>query len=142
MTDIIDVKNSIKAILLGDAEVSSLVGSKIHVGWLQRPLNLPCITITDTMENGQVGMLGGGKDEYTSTVQVDVWSGKSPLERDQIAKAVKAALGKKANFENMQSSGFILSSPTIRVLDELDVKPIIYRKSMSFTVLYFTDNYA
>jgi len=142
MTDIIDVKNSIKTILLGDAEVSSLVGSKIHVGWLQRPLNLPCITITDTMENGQVGMLGGEKDEYTSTVQVDVWSGKSPLERDQIAKAVKAALGKKANFETMQSSGFILSSPTIRVLDELDVKPIIYRKSMSFTVLYFTDNYA
>jgi len=87
-------------------------------------------------------MLGGEKDEYHGTVQVDVWSQEGPLERDQLAKAVKDALCNKTNFQAMQSSGFVLGSPVVRALDELDRKPPLYRKSLSFTVLYFTDSYA
>ena len=141
MTDIIDIKEKVRSILLNDPEVSNLVGSRVYIGWFQRNFQLPCITICDVSEKGEVGMLGGERDEYHSTVQVDVWSKNGPLERDQIAKAIKNALGKKANFEDMQSSGFILGSPTIRTLDELDVKPPIYRKSLRFTVLYWTDRY-
>jgi len=142
MTDIIDVKEKVRSVLLNDPEVSSLVGSRVYVGWFERSFRLPCVTIYDVSENGEPAGLGGEMDEYAGTVQVDVWSSKGPLERDQLAKAVKAALGKKANFQNMQSSGFMLGSPAVRSLDELDVKPPIYRKSLQFTVLYWTDSYA
>jgi len=114
----------------------------VYIGWFERRYRLPCVTIVDPIENGEVGMLGGEKDEYYGTVQVDVWSGKGPLERDQLAKAVKAALGSKTNFQSMQASGFVLGSPAVRSLDELDRKPPLYRKSLSFTVHYFTDSYA
>lgn len=142
MTDIIDVKKKIRAVLLADSIVSGYVGSRIYIGWFMRRYRLPCITIVDTSETGDVGMLGGEKDEYHGTVQVDVWSENSPLERDRIVKAVKNALGKKENFEDMQASGFILGPPTIRTLDELDVKPPTYRKSLQFMVLYWTEEYA
>ena len=141
MTDIIDVKKKIRAVLLADSIVKEYVGNRVYIGWFERRYRLPCITIVDTTETGDAGMLGGERDEYHSTVQVDVWSKNGPLERDQIVKAVKDALGKKENLEDMQSSGFILGSPEIRALDELDVKPPIYRKSLSFTVLYWTDKY-
>ena len=140
--DIMDVKRKIREILQADSAVSSLVESRVYIGWFERQYKLPCITIVDPVENGEVGMLGGEKDEYYGTIQVDVWSGKGPLERDQLAKAVKAALGNKTNFQSMQASGFILSSPVVRSLDELDRKPPLYRKSLRFTVLYFTDSYA
>ena len=141
MTDIIDVKETVRSILLNDPEVSSLVGSRVYVGWFERSFRLPCVTIYDVSENGEPASLGGEMDEYAGTVQVDVWSSKGPLERDQLAKAVKTALGRKVNFQSMQASGFILGSPVIRALDELDVKPPIYRKSLQFTVLYWTDSY-
>jgi len=142
MTDIIDVKKKVREILLNDSAVSGVVNDRVYVGWFERNFQLPCVTIYDISENGEVGMLGGEKDLYNGIVQVDVWSRKGPLERDQLAKAVKTALGKKVNFQNMQASGFILGSPAIRALDELDVKPPIYRKSLQFTVLYWTDKYA
>ena len=142
MTDIIDVKKKIREILLADSTVKSLVGSRVYIGWLERSFQLPCVTIIDPSENGEVGMLGGEKDEYRSLVQVDVWSEEGPLQRDQLSKAVKASLGKKANFSQMQTAGFVLGSPTIRALDELDMKPPLYRKSLQFTVLYWTDSYA
>ena len=142
MTDIIDVKKKIREILLADSTVKSLVGSRVYIGWFERSFQLPCVTIIDPSENGEPGMLGGSQDMYNGTVQVDVWSKESPLERDQIVKAVKAALGNKTNFQSMQAAGFVLGSPTIRALDELDAKPPLYRKSLSFTVLYWTDSYA
>ena len=142
MTDIIDVKKKIREILLADSTVSSLVESRVYIGWFERSYELPCITIVDPVENGEVGMLGGEKDEYHGTVQVDVWSQEGPLERDQLAKAIKDALCNKTNFQSMQSSGFVLGSPVVRALDELDRKPPLYRKSLSFTVLYFTGSYA
>ena len=141
MTDIIDVKETVRSVLLNDPEVSSLVGSRVYVGWFERSFRLPCVTIYDVGENGEPACLGGEKDLYNGIVQVDVWSSKGPLERDQLAKAVKSALGRKVNFQNMQASGFILGSPVVRALDELDVKPPIYRKSLQFTVLYWTDSY-
>jgi len=141
MTDIIDVKKKIRDILLADTTVSSLVDSRVYIGYFKRSLQLPCITIIDSSENGANADLGGNMDEYASIVQIDVWSEKNPLERDQIVKAVKSALGNKTNFQSMQSSGFVLGSPTIRSLDELDVKPLLYRKSMQFTVLYWTESY-
>ena len=141
MTDIIDVKEKIREILLSDSNVFGYVGTRIYIGWFERDFTLPCITIYDPSETGEVGMLGGDKDQYNGTVQIDVWS-KDPLSRDELAKAVKTALGNKTNFQSMQASGFIISSPTVRALDELDVKPPVYRKSLQFTVLYWTDSYA
>ncbi len=140
MTDIIDVKQSIRNILLSDTNVSAIVGSRVYISWFRREFNLPCVTILDPSENGEPAGLGGAQDMYNGTVQVDVWS-RDPLSRDELAKAVKTALGKKANFESMQADGFVLGSPAIRVLDELDVKPPLYRKSLSFTVLYWTESY-
>jgi len=141
MTDIIDVKKKIREILQADSTVTGYVGSRVYIGWFERSFKLPCITIIDVAENGGNAGLGGEMDEYAGTVQIDVWSKESPLERDQLAKAVKAALGSKTNFQSMQASGFVLGSPAVRSLDELDVKPSLYRKSLSFPVLYFTDNY-
>ena len=117
------------------------IRDRVYIGWYERNFALPCITVFDVSETGEVGMLGGTQDQYNGTVQVDVWSGKSPLERDQLAKAVKAALGNKTNFQDMQASGFILGSPTVRTLDELDIKPPLYRKRLSFPVMYFTGSY-
>ena len=141
MTDIIDVKKKVQEILLNDSAVSGVVNDRVYIGWFERSFQLPCITVYDVSENGEPASLGGEMDEYAGTVQVDVWSSKGPLERDQLAKAVKTALGRKVNFQNMQASGFILGSPVVRALDELDVKPPIYRKSLQFTVLYWTDSY-
>jgi len=142
MTDIIDVKKKIREILQADSTVADYVGSRVYIGWFERSFKLPCITIIDVAENGENAGLGGEMDEYAGTVQIDVWSKESPLERDQLAKAVKAALGNKINFQSMQTAGFVLGSPVVRALDELDVKPLLFRKSLSFTVLYFTDSYA
>ena len=140
MTDIIDVKKKIRDVLLADSSVSSIVNNRVHIGWFRRGFTLPCVTIIDPSENGEPAGLGGEMDEYAGTVQVDVWS-HTPHGRDGLAKAVKTALGKKPNFESMQAAGFILGSPAIRILDELDVKPPVYRKSLSFTVLYWTESY-
>jgi len=141
LTDIIDVKKKVREILLADSSVVALVEDRVYIGWYERSFALPCITVFDVSETGEVGMLGGTQDQYNGTVQVDVWSGESPLERDQLAKVVKTALGKKTNFQSMQSSGFVIGSPTVRTLDELDVEPPLYRKSLSFPVLYFTESY-
>ena len=65
----------------------------------ERSFKLPCITILDISENGEVADLGGEKDEYSSLVQIDVWSKTSPLSRDELAKAVKVALGKNRIFK-------------------------------------------
>jgi len=147
LTDIIDVKKKIQELLLADETIKSLVGSSIHIGWMERGQKFPCITITDPVEKGDVGELGGGVDEYDSVVQVDVWCKESseksgPLNRDELAKQVKVVLGKKTNFQAMQSAGFILSPPLIRSLDELDMKSPVYRKSLQFRVLYHTGSYA
>jgi len=141
LTDIIDVKKKVREVLLADSQVAALAEDRVYIGWYERNFALPCITVFDVSETGEVGMLGGTQDQYNGTVQVDVWSGKSPLERDQLAKAVKAALGNKTNFQDMQASGFILGSPTVRTLDELDIKPPLYRKRLSFPVMYFTGSY-
>jgi len=147
MTDIIDVKKKIKDVLVADAGVLAIVSDRVYLEWFERAYTLPCVTIIDSAENGSVGLLGGTLDEYNSLVQVDVWcvastSKSGPLNRDELAKAVKVALGKKANFAVMQAAGFILGSPDIRALDELDVKQPLYRKSMRFPVLYYSESYA
>ena len=70
--------------------------------------------------------------------------GKSgPLNRDELAKAVKITLGKKANFAAMQAAGFVLGSPSVIALDEPEeeVKPPVYRKSLRFPVTYYSDSY-
>jgi len=147
MTDIIDVKKKIREILLADSQVKGVVDDRVYLGWLEEDYTLPCITIIDVTENGDVAELSGGMDEYDGLLQVDVWcrasaSKSGSLLRDELAKAVKTALGKKANFQSMQSAGFILNPPTVRALDELGMKPPIYRKSLQFRVLYWTDSYA
>ena len=136
-----DVKRKIREILLSDPTIKGIVEDRVYIGWIERQFRHACITIFDPSERGEPAMLGGTQDQYVGTIQVDVWSRKDPIERDQLAKAVKAVLGKKANFKSMQTSGFILGSPSIRTLDELDVKPPIYRKSMRLTVLYWTESY-
>ena len=141
MTDIMDVKRKIREILLADSAIKEIVEDRVYIGWFERRFRLPCITIFDPSEFGEPAMLGGVQDQYVGVVQVDVWSRKS-VERDKLAKAAKKALGNKANFKDMQASGFILGSPEVRTLDEIDVKPIIYRKSLRFTVLYWTESYA
>ena len=147
MTDIIDVKKKIRDVLLADAGVSAVVGVKVYIGWLERSFSLPCVTIFDPSEHGEVGMLGGAQDEYNSVVQVDVWcrgdSKSGPLNRDELAKAVKVALGKKTNFAAMQAAGFVLGSPNVVSLDESeeDMKSPVYRKSLRFPVMYYSESY-
>ncbi len=147
MTDIIDVKKKARDILLADAVVSAVVGTRVYIGWLERSYSLPCITVVDASENGAVGMLGGAQDEYNSTVQVDVWckgdSKSGTLNRDELAKAVKVALGKKTNFVAMQAAGFVLGSPNVVALDESgeEMKPPVSRKSLRFPVTYYSDSY-
>ena len=140
MTDMMDVKKKIREILLADSDIKEIVEDRVYIGWFERRFRLPCITIFDPSELGEPAKLGGAQDQYVGVVQVDVWSRKS-VERDKLARAVKKALGNKANFKDMQSSGFILGAPEVRTLDEIDVKPIIYRKSLRFTVLYWTESY-
>ena len=138
MADMIDVKKKVREVLLNDSTVSGVVGSRVYVGWLERSYTLPCITITDVSEVGEPSSLGDDCDKFTCILQVDVWC-KGVLQRDELAEAVKAALGKKTNLQSMQSAGFILSPPMIRALDELDMKPPVYRKSLQFRVHYWTD---
>ncbi len=152
MTDIVDVKKKVREVLLADSGISAIVGTRISIGWIERPLNqtlnVPCITIVDPSENGEVGMLGGAQDEYNSIIQVDVWckgsSQSGALNRDELAKAVKVALGKKANFAAMQAAGFILGSPSVVALDEPEdgVEPPFHRKMLRFPVMYYSDSYA
>ena len=150
MTDVIDVKKKIREILLADTAVSVVVDSRVYVGWIERnniQSLIPSITVFDLSEHGEVGMLGRAQDEYNSIIQVDAWckgdAKSGPLNRDELAKAVKIALGKKANFAAMQAAGFVLGSPSVVALDEPEegVKPPVYRKSLRFPVTYYSDSY-
>jgi hypothetical protein len=137
LTNIIDVKKEVRDVLLADMGVSSMVGSQVHIGWFERDFNLPCVTIFDpseTVEPAGINDAYDGSSRYQfrhAIVQIDCWSSRNPEERDRLQDAVQRCLLKSS-----LSAVLFVQEPSIRAIDELDVKPLLWRKSLSYRSLF------
>jgi hypothetical protein len=137
LTDIIDVKKEVRDVLLADTGVSNIVGSQVYIGWFERDFTLPCVTIFDsseTVEPAGINDAYDGSSRYQfrhAIVQIDCWSSRNPEERDRLQDAVQKCLLKSA-----LSSVLFVQEPSIRALDELDVKPLFWRKCLSYRSLF------
>jgi len=153
MTDIITVKKAILDILKADSTLQNLLGKDkygnipIYHSFIQHRIHKPCITIEDVSDQGEVSSLNDAYDGtyrfewHFAIIQIDCWSSNGPEERDQIQKAVQKCLLNDSNQQALRSNGIIyLQEPSIRALDEMDVKPPLWRKSLRYRVFYILDS--
>ena len=144
MTSLADVTAKFVEVLLEDDELETLLGDDpagdvlVYDRWpVGEHVWLPSVSVSAVGLVGEVSGLNDGYDGSSRsewefpTVQVDVWAAKEAL-RDSISEAVRAALFKgKSEF---RSVGVSVDAPTVRPLNE--VKPLIFRHSLSYKVFY------
>lgn len=151
MSDVLTIKGALVDLLGNDADIQSLLGKDregncpVYLGFervLQQPF-WPCITVDDSYEDGDVSGLNDGydgssyKEWYWFVPQIDCWA-KTVSKRDSIVSQVKKTIlkGKAA----LRSSGvLIIQDPSIVILNELDRKPPIFRKSMRYRIFYIVE---
>jgi len=143
MSTIITVKKAIIDLLKADSTLQSLLTKDakgnwpVYAGIMQHRIHKPCVTLEDISQSGELsGFLdsydGSKKYEWQfATIQVDCWSMSRADERDQLQIAVQKCL-----LKNRASQTFFIMEPTLAVLDELDVKPPLWRKSLRYRVFY------
>jgi len=143
MSTIIAVKRAIIDLLKADSTLQSLLTKDAYDNWpiyhslVQHKIHKPCITIEDI--TGQVEVSGlndayDGSKRYElnfATIQIDCWSSKHADERDQLATAVQKCL-----LKNQISQAVYVQEPTVVALDEPDVEPPLWRKSLRYRVMY------
>jgi len=143
MSTIITVKKAIIDLLKADTTLQALLTKDPNGNWpiyhslVQHKIHKPCITVEDV--TGQVEV-SGLNDAYDGSkryewcrpiVQVDCWSSKHADERDQLQIAVQNCL-----LKNSISQALYVQEPSIMALDEPDVKPPLWRKSLRYRVLF------
>ena len=67
-------------------------------------------------------------------IQIDCWSRKHADERDQLQVAVQKCL-----LKNSVTGTVYVQEPNILALDEPDVKPPLWRKSLRYRVFYILE---
>jgi len=152
LTSIVDVKAAIINILKSDVTLQGLVGKDsrgnyaIYHGYIQHRIHKPCVTVEDITDQAEVAGLNDAYDGVKryqwqhAVIQIDCWSDKNADERDRLQVAVQECLLKKENQDALRDSGIIyLQEPLVLPLDEVNVKPPIYRKSLRYHVFYVLD---
>lgn len=151
MSDSATIKQALVDLLKNDTDIQNLLGKDregnypVYLGFeriLQQPF-LPCITVDDSYEDGDVSGLGDGYDGltyrewYWFVSQIDCWA-KMVNKRDSIVSQVKKTILKgKAT---VRTSGIaMIQDPSVVVLNELDRKPPIFRKSMRYRIFYILE---
>lgn len=146
MSDIITVKKAIIDLLKADSTLQSLLTKDRHGNWpiyhslVQHKIHKPCLTVEDITETGEVSGLNdgyNGSKRYEwlfAVIQIDCWSGKHADERDQLQIAVQKCL-----LKNSISQAIYVQEPSIMALDESDVKPPLWRKSLRYRVFYILE---
>jgi len=146
MSTIITVKKAIIDLLKADSTLQSLLTKDANGNWpiyhslVQHKIHKPCITIEDVTSQGQVSGLNDsydGSKRYEwqfAVIQVDCWSSKNAEERDNMEIAVEKCL-----LRNSVSGTLHVHEPTILAVDEPDVKPPLWRKSLRYRVFYLLE---
>jgi len=141
MSTIITVKKAIIDLLKADTTLQGLLTKDSNGNWpvyhslVQHKIHKPCITIEDITGTGEISALddsydGSKRYEWNSAViQIDSWSSKHADERDQIAVAVQKCL-----LKNRSAQSFFVQEHSVAVLDEPNVKPPLWRKSLRYRV--------
>lgn len=143
MTTIQDVKKAVIAVLKADVAIQSLLEKDssgnypVYHSFIQHAIHKPCVTVEDVTDQSEVSALNDSYDgakryqwQY-AVIQVDCWSGKNAEERDNLQIVVQKCL-----LKNVLSGVVYCHEPNILALDEMDVKPPLWRKSLRFKVMY------
>ena len=143
MTDITSVKKEIIDVLKADPVLQALLTKDQRGEWpvyhsfVQHKIHKPCITVEDVTGQAEVSGLndaydGSARYEWNhAVIQVDCWSSRHAEERDKLQTAVQRCL-----LKNAVGSVLYVHEPTVLALDEMDVKPPLWRKSLRFKVMY------
>jgi len=143
MTTIKDVKQTLLTILKANIVLQDLLKKDsggnwpIYQSFVQHAIYKPCVTIEGITDQAEVSALNDGYDgakRYQwqhAVIQIDCWSMKNAEERDSLAVAVMKCL-----LKNPVSGTIYVQEPTVTALDEMDVKPPLWRKSLRFKVMY------
>ncbi len=143
MSDIITVKKAIIDLLKADSNLQSLLTKDPNGNWpvyhtlVQHKIHKPCVTVEDITDQSEVSGLNDaydGSKRYGwqfAVIQMDCWSSKHADERDQLQVAVQKCL-----LKNSVSGSIYVQEPSIVALDEPDVKPPLWRKSLRYRVMY------
>jgi len=140
MSDIIAVKDELRNTLFTDPSVAELVSDRVYLEWIARTAVFPCLSIVEAVDQAEVSGLGDSYDGvyryqwHNAVVQVDCWSNKSADERDKLETTVRKCL-----LKNAVNQVFCVQEPAVAVLDELDVKPPLWRASLRFKVMFATE---
>ncbi len=147
MTSLADVTAKFVEVLLDDEDLEDLLGkdpagaTPVYDRWpMGEHVWLPSVSVSAVGLVGEVSGLNDGFDGSSRsewefpTVQVDVWAATQAL-RDSISELVRQVLFKgKSEF---RSVGVSIDAPTVRPLNE--VKPLIFRHSLSYKVFYILE---
>jgi hypothetical protein len=131
-----DVKKGIREVLLADPSVVGLVDDRVFLEWALRKAVFPCLSIVEVTDQTEASGLKDSFDGskryqwHHAVIQVDCWSQKSAEERDQLANTVEKCL-----LKNPVEGAIYVQEPAITALDELDVKPALWRKSLRYKVM-------
>jgi len=155
VSDVITVKKAIINLLREDRTIRNLLGEDqrgncpVYHSFVQHVIHKPCITVEDVTDQGEVSGLNDGyeipggyeaprrSEWHHAVIQIDCWSSRNADERDQIQLAVERCLLKGVNQGFLRSKGVVsVQEPLILALDEVDVKPPVWRKSLRYRVFY------
>lgn len=143
VSGIIGVKRSIIDLLKSDLTLQSLLTRDLRGQWpiyhslIQQEAHMPCITVECVTEDTEVPAFNDAFDGLRrfewclAIIQVDCWSRRHAEERDRIAAAVEKCL-----LRNPVSGTIYVQGSTVMALDETNVKPPLWRKSLRFRIMY------
>ncbi len=143
ISGIIGVKRAVIDLLKADLTLQSLLTRDLRGQWpiyhslIQQEVHMPCITVECLTEDAEVSAFNDAFDGLKrfewclAIIQVDCWSRRHAEERDRLATAVEKCL-----LKNPLSGTIYVQDPTVMALDETDVKPPLWRKSLRFKVMY------
>ena len=144
MADLTSIKQKIVDILKADVTLGTLLGNDaagnmpVYLHWpMGKMMFLPEITVTDTVDQGEVSGLNDAYDgtkryEWSEAqVQVDVWA-RAEESRDLITAQVrKVLLDALADFKSI---GVSLGAPLVTSLNE--TRRLIFRHSLRYPAFY------
>jgi len=140
---IVDIKKAIIDLLKADVTLQSLLSTDengevpVYHAFVSHKRHTPCVTVEDVTDQAEVSALNDGYDgskRYQwqhAVIQIDCWSTDGPEERDRLQDAVQKCL-----LKNVPSGVIYCHEPLILALDKLDSKPLLWRKSLRFKVMY------
>jgi hypothetical protein len=152
MSDTATIKQALVDLLKNDTDIQNVLGKDregnypVYLGFeqiLQKPF-LPCITVDDSYEEGDVSGLNDGydgsnyKEWYWFVAQIDCWA-KTVNKRDSITSQVKKSILKGKSTLRTSGGVIMIQDPSVVVLNELDRKPAIFRKSVRYRIFYILE---